>query len=128
MILFPGSVLLGVPKHSTSVPSSAGSEVPLSVDVKEVAVVPNPVPDLAVKALPGPQIEEEFDLCGRGHSLLPPTIQVVSPFMSPSTVHMNLKVSPGQVGRAAMNCPATISRKKSSKYQWHYCCKLGIAC
>ena len=111
MILFPGSVLLGVPKHSTSVPFSAGSAVPLSVDVKEVALVPNPVPDLAVKALPGPQIEEEFDLCGRGHSLLPPTLQVVSPFMSPSTVHMNLKVSSGQVGRAAMNCPATISEK-----------------
>ena len=32
LILFPGSVLLAGPKHSTSVPSSAGSEVPLSVD------------------------------------------------------------------------------------------------
>ena len=115
MILFPGSVLLGVPKHSTNLPSSAGSEVPLSVDEKEKLFNPNPVPDLALKALPGPQTEEEFDLCGRGHSLLPPTIQVVSPFMSPTTVHINLKVSPGQVGRAAVNCPATISKKKSSR-------------
>ena len=47
--------------HSTSVPFSAGSAVPLSVDVKEV-LVPNPLPGLAVKLSLGPQIEEEFDL------------------------------------------------------------------
>ena len=59
--------MLAGPKHSTSVPFSGGVAVPLSVDVKEVAVVPgpNPVPDLAVKASPGPQIEEEVDLCER---------------------------------------------------------------
>ena len=62
MILFPGSTLLAGPKHSTSVPFSAGSAVPLSVDVKEVALVPNPLPGLAVKLSLGPQIEEEFDL------------------------------------------------------------------
>ena len=62
MILFPGSTLLAGPKHSTSVPFSAGSEVPLSVDVKEVPLVPNPLPDLAVKLSLGPQIEEKLDL------------------------------------------------------------------
>ena len=61
MILFPGSTLLAGPKHSTSVPFSAGSAVPLSVDVKEV-LVPNPLSGLAVKLSLGPQIEEEFDL------------------------------------------------------------------
>ena len=50
--------------------------MPLSVEVKEVAFVPNPVPDLAVKASLVPQREEEFDLCSRLHSLFPPTLQV----------------------------------------------------
>ena len=62
MILFPGSMLLAGPKHSTSIPFIVGSTVPLSDDVKEVALVPNPVPDLAVKRSLGPQKEEEFDL------------------------------------------------------------------
>ena len=62
MILFPGSMLLAGPKHSTSVPFSSGSAVPLSVDVKEVALVPKPVPGLAVKLSLGPQIEEKLDL------------------------------------------------------------------
>ena len=55
--LFPGSMLLAGPKHSTSVPFSVGFVIPLSVEVKEVALVPgpNPVPDLAVKASFGPQ-------------------------------------------------------------------------
>ena len=56
------------PKHSTSVPFSAGVAVPLSVDVKEVAlVVPNPAPDMAVKALLGPQIEEDVNVCTNIH-------------------------------------------------------------
>ena len=67
MILSPGPVLLGVPKHSTNVPCSAGSALPLSVDEKEELFDPNPAPDLAVKTLSGPQTEEEVDLCGRGH-------------------------------------------------------------
>ena len=52
--LFPRSTLLADPLHSTSVPFSAEVAVPLSVDVKEVAVVPGPkpVPALAVKTLP----------------------------------------------------------------------------
>ena len=62
MILFPGSTLLAGPKHSTSVPFRAGAAVPLSVDVKEVVLVPNPVPDLAIKRSLRPQREEEFDL------------------------------------------------------------------
>ena len=95
------------PKHSSSVPSSTRVAVPLSVDEKEVAFAPKPVPDLAVKALLGPQIEEEpATLCARAHSLTPPTLQMVIPFMSPLTVHLKLKVSPGQVGGAAVNCPA----------------------
>ena len=99
--------MLAGPKHSTSVPLSAGAAVPLSVDVKEVAVVPNPVSALAVKTLPGPQIEDGLVLCTMGHSLLPPTLQMVIPFMLPVTLQVKVKVSPGQVGGAAVNCPIT---------------------
>ena len=88
---------------------------PLSVDEKEVAVVPNPVPDLAVKTSRGPQMEEDVDLCTRVHSLLPFTLQMVIPLMSPVTVHLKVKVLPGQVGGAAVNCPATSSGKKPIK-------------
>jgi len=80
--------------------------VPLSVDEKEVAFVSNPVPDLAVKTS-RPQVVVDEDLCCRAHSLFPPTLHVVSPLMSPVTVHLKIKVSPGQVGGAAVNCPAT---------------------
>ena len=83
--------MLAGPKHSTSVLFSMGLAVPLSVDVKEVAVVPNPVPDLAVKTSRGPQMEEEVDLCTRVHSLLPFTLQMVIPSISPVTVHMKVK-------------------------------------
>ena len=113
--LFLGSLLLAVPlKHSTRIPFSSEVAVPSSVDVKEVAFVSKPVPGLAVKALLGPQIEEDDDLCCRGHSLLLLTLQVVSPIMSPVTVHLKVKVSPGQVGRAVMNCPATSPGEISS--------------
>ena len=106
--LFPGSTLLAGPKHSTSVLSSAEVAVPLIVDEKEVVFVPNPVPGLAVRTSLGPQLEEDVERCVRGHSLLPPpTLQMVIPFMSPVTVHVKVKVSPGQVGGAAVNCPAT---------------------
>ena len=107
--MFPGSTLLAGPKHSTSVPFITGVAVPLSVDVKEVALVPgpNPVPDLAVKALSALQVEEEVDLWSSPHSLLPPTLQVVNPFKFPVTVHPKVNVSPGQVGGAAMNSPIT---------------------
>ena len=88
---------------------------PLSVDEKEVALVPNPVPDLAVKTSRGPQMEEDVDLCTRVHSLLPFTLQMVIPFLSPPTVHLKVKVSPGQVGGAAVNCPVTSSGKKPIK-------------
>ena len=114
-ILFSGSTLLGDPLHSTSVPFSAGVAVPLSVDVKEVALVPGPKPvsALAVKTLPGPQIWGAVELCARAHTLLPfPTFQVVTPLMSPVTVHVKVKVSPGQVGEAAVNCPVTSPREK----------------
>ena len=90
--LFPGSTLLAGPKHSTSVPSSVEVAVPLNVDEKEVVLVPNPVPDVAVRVLLGPQIEEGFDLCIRVHSLLPPTLQLVVPLMSPLTVQVKVKV------------------------------------
>ena len=83
--------------------------MPLNDDVNEVAsFFPNPVPDLAGKALSGPQLEdEEVDLCERGHSLLLPTLQVVNPVLSPTTVHVKEKVSPEHVGGAAVNCPVT---------------------
>ena len=105
--LFPGSTLLAGPKHSTSTPFSVGVAVPLSVDLKEVALPPKPIPELAVKTKPGPQIEDELDPCTKTHSLFPPTLQVVIPFMSPPTVQVKVKVLPGQVGGAAVNCPAT---------------------
>ena len=46
--LFPGSRVAAGPKHSTSVSSSTGSAVALSVDVKG-PLVPNPLSDIAVK-------------------------------------------------------------------------------
>ena len=46
--MFPASLDKAGPKHSTSVPFSAGVAVPLSVDVKEVALVPNPVTGVMV--------------------------------------------------------------------------------
>ena len=113
--LFPGCTLLAGPKHSTSVLFSLGLALPLSVDEKEVTLVPNPVPDLAVKTSRGPQMEEDVDLCTRVHSLLPFTLQMVIPFLSPVTVHLKAKVSPGQVGGATVSCPATSSGKKPIK-------------
>ena len=105
--LFPSCTLLAGPKHSTSGSFSSEVAVPLSVDEKEVAPVPNPVPDLAVTTSRGPQMEEDVDRCTRVHSLLPFTLQMVNPVLSPVTVHVKVKVSPGQVGGAAMSCPAT---------------------
>ena len=88
--------------------------VPLRVDEKEVAVdILNPVPGLAVKALSGPQRVEEVDLCTRAHlklSLLF-TFQTVYPFMSPVTVQLKVKVSPGQAG-PPVNCPVTLPIQK----------------
>ena len=83
--------------------------MPLSVDKKEGPFVPNSAPDVAVKAaLFGPHVDvAPAVLCARIHSLLPPTLQVVIPLLSPVTVQLKEKVSPGQVGRAAVNCPAT---------------------
>ena len=113
--MFPGFTLLSGPKHSTSVPLSVGAAVTLRVDVKEVAsLVANSVPDLALKVSLGPQVEEKVHLWKRLHSLLPFTLQMVNPFMSPVTVHLNVKVSPGQVGGAAINCPATPPGEKYS--------------
>ena len=104
--MFPASLDKAGPKHSTSVLFSAEVAVPLSVDVKEAALVPNPVPVVAVKVLPEPQVRGALAvLCRREHSLLPPTLQMVTPLMS-LTVHLKIKVSPGQVGGAAMNCAA----------------------
>jgi len=96
--MFSGSLGRPGPKHSTSVPFSAEVAVPLSVDVKEEALVPNPAPGLAVKGLPGPQVDVALAvLCERTHSLLPFILQMVTPFASPVTVHLKLKVSLGQV-------------------------------
>ena len=84
-------------------------QYPLSVDEKELALVPNPVPGVALKALLGPQVAVEVDICARIHRmlLLPYILQIVIPLMSPVTVHLKVKVSPGQVGGGAVNCPVT---------------------
>ena len=63
--LFIDFILLAGPKHSTSVLFSAKVALPLRVDEKEVALVPNSVPALAVNLSPVPQIEVEVDLCNR---------------------------------------------------------------
>ena len=106
--LFSVSTELTGPKHSTSVSSSIGIALPLSVDEYRVTFVPNPVPGVALKSLFAPQVAGEVDICDRIHRLrLPPTLQMVIPFMSPVTVHVKVKVSPGQVGGAAVSCPAT---------------------
>ena len=79
-----------------------GLAVPLRVDVKELTPFV-----VAVKAPPGPHVDVAPAVLGvREHSLLPPTLQMVIRFMSPVTVHLKVKVSPGQVGGAAVNCPA----------------------
>ena len=103
------------PKHSISVPSSDGVAVPLSVDKYEGPLVPNPAPEIAVKTLPGPQIGEESVRCIILHLLLSPslllfTLQIVTPLMFPVTVQLKVKVSPAQVGWAAVNCPVTAPR------------------
>ena len=85
--------------------------------MKEVALVPKPVPDLAVKVSLGPQIEEEVDRCTRVHSLLPPTLQIVISFMLPPTVHVKVKVSPGQVGGAAVNCAVTSPEREINELE-----------
>ena len=103
--LFPDSRELAGPKHSTSVPFSAVVTVLLSVEVKELLLVPNSVSGIAVKAsvFPlGPQVSVEVDKCTRVQILLlPSTLQRVVPL--PFTVHLKVKVSPGQVGGAGMN-------------------------
>ena len=82
--------------------------VPVSVDEKEVELLPNSAPGLAVKALPGPHVDAALAvLCVRIHSLLPFTLQMVTPFLSPPTVQLKIKLLPGQVGGASVNRPAT---------------------
>ena len=99
--LFPTmSSALGA-KHSTSVPSSAIVAIPRSVDSWR-REFKSGVVDVALKVPPGPQVS----LSSRPtmHSLPPPTLQMVSLEMT-STVHMKQKVSLGQVGGGAVNCP-----------------------
>ena len=106
--MFPAFLNRAGPKHSTSVSSSSEAAVPLSVDENEVALVPNPVIPLALKAPPGPQVAvAPAVLCDRRHSLLPFTLQRVTPLWSPATVQLIVKLPPGQVGGAAVNHPAT---------------------
>ena len=98
------------PKHSTSVPCNSGVAVPLSVDKKRLAfVVPKPVLAAAMKTPPGPHVDVASGVvCARIHSLLPFTLQMVIPFLFPVTIHVRVKVSPGQVGGSGMCCPATL--------------------
>ena len=124
--IFPTTWPTSRPKHSTSVPSSAGIAVPLSVDENEVAFVPNPVPVVTVKGLPDPQGRGSFGVvCGKEHSMLPPTFQRVSPVLSPVTLHLKVKVSPGQVGGGAVNCP---SPGEKSSYKTKNCNWFLMAC
>ena len=118
--MFPAFTLLAGPKHSTSVPFSAGSAVPLSVDVKVGPFVPNPAPGVAVKALPGPQITIFVTLCTRAHALTLSlsTLQVVTPLKSPVTVQLKVKVSLGQVGGAAVNCPSTSPGDENAHFRY----------
>ena len=125
--LFSVSTELTGPKHSTSVPSSTGVALPLSVDEKEVTFVPNPVPGVALKSLFAPQVAGEVDICDRIHRLrLPPTLQMVIPF-TPATLHVKVIVPPGQVGGGAVNSPDTSSKEKKKKtgfftyahFTWH---------
>ena len=87
----------------------------LSVDVKG-PLVPKPLPGVAVKGWFGPlgvQVSGvgSVDWCDRKHRLLLPfTLQRVNPL--PVTVHLKVKVSSGQVGGAAANCPVTSPGKK----------------
>ena len=118
--LFPESTVAPGPKHSTSVPSRKGSAVALSVDVKG-PLVPNPLSDIAVKGWLVPLdvqvLAAPADTCAREHRLLLPfTLQRVIPLVSPVTVHLKVKVSPGQVGGAAVNCPTTSSEIKYRIY------------
>ena len=111
--MFTASLEKAGPKHSTSVSFSVGVAVPVSVDEKEVAFVPNPVSEVAVKALADPQEPGRLAVvCARRHSLLPPTRQIVSPLMSPPTAHLKVEMLPGQVGRAAVNCPVTSPKER----------------
>ena len=113
--MFSASLPRPGPKHSTSVPSNAGVAVPVKVDENRIAPVPNSLPAVTVKGLPEPHGPGALAvLCNREHSLLPPTLQMVTPFMSP-TVHLKVKVSPGQVGGGAVNCPVTSPGEKIHK-------------
>lgn len=47
------------PKHSTSVPFNSRVAMPLNVDRNDV---PSTFPNLAVKTLPGPQVDVEYTL------------------------------------------------------------------
>ena len=114
--LFPGSTVAAGPKHSTSVPSSTGSAVPLSVDVKG-PLAPNPLSGVAVKRWLVPQVLIlPVTMCGRAHRLLLLlfTLQMVIPFMSLVTVHLKVKIHPGQVGGAAVSCPVASPGEKSA--------------
>ena len=123
--LFPAFLEKSGPKHSTSVPFSARPTVPLNVDMKEVALIPNPVPEAAIKGLPDPQGAGAcVVLCVRMHSS--PTFQRVIPCMSPVTVHLKVKVSPGQVGGGAMNCPKTLPGDDFCNYTSTSCLYLCI--
>ena len=117
--LFSAPLEKAGPKHSTSVPFSARVAVPLSVDTKEVALVPNPVAVVTVKGLPYPQGPGiSAVLCSKVHSLLP-TIQAVTPSLFPVTLQVKMKVSPGQVRGGIVNCPETSpGEKNDNTFLW----------
>ena len=115
---FPAAVELTGPKHSTSTPRSVVTAVVLSIDVNRVAFgSPNPATGVAVKAMfngpLGPQLAVPADKCASVHTLIePPTLQRVVPVVSPVTLQVKVKVSPGQVEGAGVNCPETSPENK----------------
>ena len=112
--LFPGSTLFAGPKHSTS---SAQVAVPLRVDENVGPLLAKPVPGIDMKALLTLQVMgEERARYTRAHSMLPFILQIVNPLMSPVTVQLKEKVSPRQVGGAAVNCPVTSPGEEKGDY------------
>ena len=97
----------------------------LSVDVNG-PFDPNPLSAIAMKRWLVPLgmqvLTDPVVRCGRTHRLLvllllPFTLQTVVPVVTPPTVHLKVKASPGQVGGGAVNCPVTSpeSIKKTKK-------------
>ena len=91
--------------------------MPLRVDENLGSLLAKPVPGIDMKAWLTPQVMgEERARCTRAQSKLPFILQVVNPFLSPVTVQLKVKVSPRQVGGAAVSCPVTSPGEEKGDY------------